>query len=109
MASIPCVLGCSMKADNDTASSGEYLQPGLGRRFPGVIHNGRHAEPCNDDGCPCFVAGETAWREAVASVRASYPESIFPWPSDTVEGKVARMIRIACDEIERIATEADHG
>lgn len=43
------------------------------------------------------------WAEAVRRVRAYYPEDIFPWPSESLEGKAAMMARQTCDNIRREA------
>lgn len=43
------------------------------------------------------------WQRAVALVRAHYPLEVFPWPSDSLEGKVAFMARQTCDNILREA------
>ena len=39
------------------------------------------------------------WAEAVRRVRAYYPEDIFPWPSESLEGKAAMMARQTCDNV----------
>lgn len=45
------------------------------------------------------------WKNAVEWVRSVYPEDVFPWPSDTQEGRAAFMARLTCDNIERVAKE----
>jgi len=43
------------------------------------------------------------WAYAVREVRSYYPEDIFPWPSETVEGKAAFMARQTCQNIVKEA------
>ena len=45
------------------------------------------------------------WAAAVAEVYSHYPLDIFPWPSDTEDGKAAFMARRTCENIERTAHE----
>jgi hypothetical protein len=43
------------------------------------------------------------YADAVRRVRSFYPEDIFPWPTESLEGKAAFMARLTCDNVEREA------
>jgi hypothetical protein len=46
-------------------------------------------------------ADDALWHEAVALVRAQYPEDVFPENGTSLDSKSARMARLTCDNILR--------